>query len=630
MLANVADRTVETEFSPPCPRAIIKGYHRKYVVVLGTVMSGLGKGHLSSSAAKLLGDKGARCRAHRFEGYLNIDASTLNPFRHGEVFVLDDGTECDMDLGIARVACSTGISRRNFATSGQVFSTIIERERRVPRTRRAVIPHVTGRGEAPHPRTRHARRRQKPADVVFIEVGGTVGDYENGFYIEGVARTGLRGGARTRAASSQRRTSSSPRRWANRRAKAAQLGIKRLMEAASSRTSSPAAAEEVGEQVREKIAMFSNVPMRASSRCTTARACTRSPTTCASRAWTGDPVGARPARPHEPGGRGQEPGKEWASFVDTLSARRSGRSHDRLAGKYVAMRDAYASIDKAVEHVGAHLGADLAIAVDRDDRRHAPERPRAPQRPRRADRARRVRHAWRGRQDRLRSARASPACPSSGSAWGSRSPSSSSPAMSAASPTPTRPSSGPRAYPVISELPEQKKIEGLGGTMRPAARRSRSRAGTLAEFPTCPSLGWAARCHGARTHRRPVVGQIAGAPLHDCSSASASATATRSTPSSSSGSSSPACSSRASIPPADHADARTVPGCSRPTERGDGAAPARRRPAAAIVHPFFIAGQFHPELTGRPLRPQPLFMGLVAAALRASSRATTRSRTTRR
>ena len=98
LLRSVKDRTDETEFYTPMPEGYRLGTV-KYVVVFGTVMSGLGKGIFSSSLAKLLKDKGLRVAPIKLEGYLNIDSGTLNPFRHGEVFVLDDGMETDMDLG---------------------------------------------------------------------------------------------------------------------------------------------------------------------------------------------------------------------------------------------------------------------------------------------------------------------------------------------------------------------------------------------------------------------------------------------------------------------------------------------------------------------------------------------------
>jgi len=90
----IRNRSGDTEFYMPLPAGYELG-HTKYVIVFGTVMSGLGKGIFSSSLAKCLQDKGLHVTPVKLEGYLNIDSGTLNPFRHGEVFVLDDGTECD-------------------------------------------------------------------------------------------------------------------------------------------------------------------------------------------------------------------------------------------------------------------------------------------------------------------------------------------------------------------------------------------------------------------------------------------------------------------------------------------------------------------------------------------------------
>ena len=129
LLARVGHTTEETEFYTPMPPGYRKGHH-KYVIVVGTVMSGLGKGIFSSSLAKLLQDKGMRVAPIKMEGYLNIDSGTLNPYRHGEVFVLDDGMETDMDLGTYERMLNQDLSRLNFTTSGQVFSRVLEKERR--------------------------------------------------------------------------------------------------------------------------------------------------------------------------------------------------------------------------------------------------------------------------------------------------------------------------------------------------------------------------------------------------------------------------------------------------------------------------------------------------------------------
>src|SRR3989344_2085688 len=103
---------------------------RKYIVVLGSLMSGLGKGIVTSSIAKLLQAKGLKASPIKFDGYLNVDCGTMNPFRHGEVFVLDDGTECDMDFGTYERFLNQSISCENSITGGKLFQKIIDKERK--------------------------------------------------------------------------------------------------------------------------------------------------------------------------------------------------------------------------------------------------------------------------------------------------------------------------------------------------------------------------------------------------------------------------------------------------------------------------------------------------------------------
>ncbi|GAI04267.1 unnamed protein product [marine sediment metagenome] len=181
LLASVSDTSTESEFFSPVPEGYRKGKTR-YVFVMGTVMSGLGKGIFSSCLAKLMQDKGLKVAPIKLEGYLNIDSGTLNPFRHGEVFVLDDGMECDMDLGTYERMLNQDLSRANFTTSGQIFSSILHKERHGDYLGRDVqmIPHVTGEVKL--------KLRQlaieSDADIIFVEIGGTVGDLENAYYIE--------------------------------------------------------------------------------------------------------------------------------------------------------------------------------------------------------------------------------------------------------------------------------------------------------------------------------------------------------------------------------------------------------------------------------------------------------------
>src|ERR1700730_47345 len=145
LLAKIGQTNEETEFYTPMTTGYRKGYH-KYVIIVGTVMSGLGKGIFSSSLAKLLQDKGLKVAPIKMEGYYNIDSGTLNPYRHGEVFVLDDGMETDMDLGTYERLLDQDLSAANFTTNGQIMSSVLKKERDGGYLGRdgKTVPHVTG------------------------------------------------------------------------------------------------------------------------------------------------------------------------------------------------------------------------------------------------------------------------------------------------------------------------------------------------------------------------------------------------------------------------------------------------------------------------------------------------------
>ncbi len=154
----------------------------KFIVVLGSIMSGLGKGIVTAALGKLLQARGYKVVPIKFDGYLNVDCGTMNPFRHGEVFVLDDGTEVDMDFGTYERFLNFSVSKSSSITGGKVFKTIIEKERRGDYLGRDVqfVPHLTD--EIKH-RVKAVGEEYK-ADIVLIEVGGTVGDLENGYFLE--------------------------------------------------------------------------------------------------------------------------------------------------------------------------------------------------------------------------------------------------------------------------------------------------------------------------------------------------------------------------------------------------------------------------------------------------------------
>jgi len=154
----------------------------KFIVIVGSIMSGLGKGILSSSIAKLLQSRGYKVVPIKFDGYLNVDCGTMNPFRHGEVFVLDDGTEVDMDFGTYERFLNFSLPGTSSITGGKLFSRIIERERKGEYLGRDVqfVPHLTDEIKT---RVRGVGKDNN-ADIVMIEVGGTAGDLENGYFLE--------------------------------------------------------------------------------------------------------------------------------------------------------------------------------------------------------------------------------------------------------------------------------------------------------------------------------------------------------------------------------------------------------------------------------------------------------------
>src|SRR5438445_3231427 len=259
LLAKIGQQTEETEFYTPMPPGYRPGHH-KYVIVVGTVMSGLGKGIFASSLAKLMQDKGLRVAPIKMEGYYNIDSGTLNPFRHGEVFVLDDGMETDMDLGTYERMLDQDLNAANFTTNGQIMSSVLKKEREGSYLGRDVqyIPHVTGEVKL---KLRELAAKSN-ADVVFVEVGGTVGDYENTAYLEACRQLAYEEGenAVTFVALTY---VLEPGALGEQKSKAAQLGIKRLMEVGiMPHLIARRAAHPAEESLREKISMYTNVQMK--------------------------------------------------------------------------------------------------------------------------------------------------------------------------------------------------------------------------------------------------------------------------------------------------------------------------------------------------------------------------------
>ncbi|MBI2054530.1 MAG: CTP synthase [Candidatus Sungbacteria bacterium] len=154
----------------------------RFIFVAGGVMSGIGKGVATASIGKILSSRGFRVSAVKIDPYLNVDAGTMNPIEHGEVFVTDDGVECDQDMGNYERFLDINLPRDNYMTTGSVYQTVITRERNLEYGGRCVeiVPHIP---EEVIARLDRAAKKAK-ADFLLVEVGGTVGEYQNLIFLE--------------------------------------------------------------------------------------------------------------------------------------------------------------------------------------------------------------------------------------------------------------------------------------------------------------------------------------------------------------------------------------------------------------------------------------------------------------
>ena len=164
----------------------------KYIFVTGGVVSSLGKGLTAAALGTLLENRGLKVTLQKFDPYLNVDPGTMSPFQHGEVYVLDDGAETDLDLGHYERFTSTKLTRMNNLTSGQVYQTVLNNEREGKYLGKTVqvIPHVTDEIQ----NRIHQIAEQSKSDVLITEIGGTTGDIEGLPFLEAIREFALEAG----------------------------------------------------------------------------------------------------------------------------------------------------------------------------------------------------------------------------------------------------------------------------------------------------------------------------------------------------------------------------------------------------------------------------------------------------
>lgn len=333
----------------------------KYVIVLGTVLSGLGKGIFAGSLAKLFQARGLSVTIVKLEGYLNMDAGTLSPLRHGEVFVLEDGTESDMDIGSYERMLNIDLTSKSFTTMGQVLTSVLKRERSGGYLGRdiQVVPHVTDEIK----RRIRDLANESQADIVFIEIGGTVGDLENSSYIE-ACRQLARDEGKDHVCFVALTYVPSPQTLGEQKSKPAQLGLKQLMSAGVMPSIVVVRShDKMSQTVREKLSLFSGVPINSVFGMHDVESAALVPDMIHETEL--DKVILDILKLES----SNEPTKIDKYAIALHEANSSfGQVRIGIAGKYIALRDSYASVIHAIEHAAVDCGVSVSIKwIDAED-----------------------------------------------------------------------------------------------------------------------------------------------------------------------------------------------------------------------------------------------------------------------
>ena len=322
----------------------------KYVFVTGGVVSSLGKGIASASLAAILESRGLNVTLIKLDPYLNVDPGTMSPFQHGEVFVTDDGAETDLDLGHYERFITTRMKRTNNFTSGQIYKSVLEKERRGDYLGKTVqvIPHVTNEIQD------FVRRGAADFEVAIVEIGGTVGDIESLPFLEAVRQMSLKLGPTNTAfvhltyvpwiaAAGELKT------------KPTQHTVQKLREIGIQPDVLLCRADrEVPNEEREKISLFTNVvPHGVISM------------------WDVDTIYKVPRLLHEQGLDEQicmklqlltKPAnlKRWDYLVHEVG-HPLHEVNIAMCGKYTDLSDSYKSLNEALRHAGIHEHARVKI-----------------------------------------------------------------------------------------------------------------------------------------------------------------------------------------------------------------------------------------------------------------------------
>ena len=341
----------------------------RYIFVTGGVVSSVGKGIVTASLGRILKARGPSVSILKLDPYINVDPGTMSPYQHGEVFVTDDGAETDLDLGHYERFLDEDLTRANSSSSGQIYEEVIRKERRGDYLGGTIqaIPHVTNEIKS---RIRAAGQAMD-ADIVVVEVGGTVGDIESQPFLEAISQILYASPGEALSIhvtllpyiGATKELKTKPTQHSVRELRS--FGIQPHVIVARS-------DHDVGTDLREKIALFCNVDREAVIALRTADSIYDVPLVLeasgmgqivATRLGIGEPIEQEEGREslgRDTLGEAEPDLERWRAFVERLHhPERSARV--AVVGKYVELHDAYLSIKEALVHAGVEHSAEIDI-----------------------------------------------------------------------------------------------------------------------------------------------------------------------------------------------------------------------------------------------------------------------------
>jgi CTP synthase len=322
----------------------------KYVFVTGGVVSSLGKGIAAASLGAILESRGIKITMLKLDPYINVDPGTMSPFQHGEVFVTDDGAETDLDLGHYERFISSRMGKRNNFTTGQIYETVIKKERRGEYLGKTVqvIPHITDEIKT------HIKRGAEGAEVAIVEVGGTVGDIESLPFLEAIRQMGFEEGRENTCYIHLTLLPWIPTAG-ELKTKPTQHSVKELREIGIQpdlllcRSDRPLPEDE-----RHKIALFTNVASEAVISAVDASSIYQIPGLL--HAQKMDEIVCRKLNIKAK----QADLSSWDKIVDAL-ANPKQEVNIAFVGKYVDLTESYKSLTEALIHAGIHTQSKVRI-----------------------------------------------------------------------------------------------------------------------------------------------------------------------------------------------------------------------------------------------------------------------------